>query len=90
MVGSGPVATAGDAAVTLITLPVGNYLKLVIINKGAADGFYSIDGGVSWGQLPGTGSRTIERVFVYSAPLAVLIKRIAGGTDLATVYADAM
>jgi hypothetical protein len=92
--GETAVSTSGDTSVALLTFPAAGsttserHGELNIINEGAAAGFFSIDGEVTWARLPAASA---VRVDLSKKPIAggtvVKVKRIASGTNLATVYA---
>lgn len=89
--GTTAVATSNDTAVSLITIPAGaSYNRLVIINEGTVAGFYSIDGGNTWARLPAGVAGTPYRVECLDrSSTSPQVKRIASGSNLASVYASA-
>ena len=86
--GTTPLATSGDAAVEVLAANANAvYHHVRIINEGTAAGFYSIDGGTTWNRLP--AQSVVEDNGVKVVNQAVEIKRVAGGSDLSSVYASA-
>jgi hypothetical protein len=82
----GPVATTDDTPVTALAANDDvDFDGLLLLNKGSADGLFSIDGGVNWRQLP---ARSMRRVRGPIRSAAVQVKRVAGGADLANVYGE--
>lgn len=77
-------ATSDDDAVDLFTLTGVPDVGVVIINEGSNPGFFSLDGGVSWGRLP--NNTAIGPLPVKFANNVIQIKRSAGGANLADVY----
>ncbi len=86
MISSGEtaVATASNASVTLIAAVAGQFFQqLVIVNEGSVAGYFSIDGGATWGRLPASARLDLS---VRIENQAVTIKRITDGSNLADVY----
>lgn len=79
--GTSAVTTSGDAVVTLITVTQ-MYNRLVIDNEGAAAGFFSVDGGTTWGRI----TASTKTVWTGRSNKNVLIKRVPSGTDMSAVY----
>jgi len=83
----GPVGTDGDEAMTALAAnPAVDFDGLLLINRGPADGLFSIDGGANWRLLP---RRSARHVVEPISNEAVLIRRQAGGADLSEVYGEA-
>ncbi len=81
-----PVATTDDTPVTALAANDDvDFDGLLLLNKGSADGLFSIDGGENWRQLP---ARSMRRVRGPIRNAAVQVKRVAGGTDLGEVYGE--
>jgi hypothetical protein len=86
--GTTGVSTTDASAVKLIDMPQGsrsNYLR--ITNTGTADGFYSLDGGTTWGYLPaavGGVPAVVESWDVFGT--SPLVKRRTA--DLSGVFAE--
>jgi len=82
------VVTTTDAAVTaIIADAVNNIYHVKFANEGAVAGWYSIDGGTTWGRLPSESMFILDGVLV--ANEAIQVKRIAGGSNLSGVYVEA-
>jgi hypothetical protein len=85
-----PVGTSGDAAVTAIAAdPTAIWRNVIITNTGAAAGFFSLDGGLSWHYLPAQINNIPGGVFLNNQVIVncpIQIKRVPGGTDLSGVY----
>jgi hypothetical protein len=80
----GPYSTSGDAEVACLAVPAGYQLnQLQILNNGA-QGFFSIDGGVTWQTLPASQQAPVDASAITG--VNIYIKRIAGGTDLSGVW----
>lgn len=89
MVNSGLTAkvTSDDTAVVLLTWTNGREMNCTIINDGPVAGFFSDDAGTNWGRLPAGSSVTFR---VLNGNASIQVKRIAGGSDLAGLYAWAV
>ncbi len=75
-------STSSDTAVTLVTVS-GPYNRLVISNTSANGGFFSVDGGTTWGFIPaGTASVPYTVEWWGHSTTSVKIKRIAGSGDI--------
>jgi hypothetical protein len=86
--GTTGIATAGAGNYTLISAGGLQYNRLVITNKGTADGFFSVDGGNTWGYIPTVTSANAGSVEWRGISTSdVLIKRISG--DMSGLYAFA-
>lgn len=86
MISSGitAITTASDTAVDVLTLS-GRNCRLLITN-GAVAGFFSVDNGTTWAPLPASTTLTLYGLQIETK---VQVKRIAGGSNLAGVYAAA-
>jgi hypothetical protein len=82
-------ATSGAGAVSLITLPTGASInRLVIVNTGTTDGFFSLDGGTTWGYIPaGTGTIPGAVEWIGKASTSPQFKR--NSADMSGVFAFA-
>lgn len=92
--GETAIATSGNTAVDAIARSSmkGGERNFRIINSGTVAGFFSTDEGTTWNYMPGTAASTNPipiQVLNVSGLASIKIKRIAGGTDLAGVYASA-
>ena len=79
------VATTSDTAVTVISSIDRDEADLHILNTSSVAGFFSIDGGTTWGYLP-AGPCDIKLSGVPSSA-SVKVKRIASGSNLTGIYA---
>lgn len=89
--GTTAIATSGTGNVTLVTVPAGgSFNRLLIINEGANAGFFSVDGGSTWGRIPAAAAATspVQIEWFGRSNQSVLMKR-AGSTDMGGVYAFA-
>ena len=87
-VSSGTTAkvTTSEAAVELIAATEAAVFRHAAIhNTGAADGFFSLDGGTIWHYLPASTSLTLDGVAIANA--AIQAKR--NTSDLSGLYASA-
>lgn len=85
--GTTAVSTSSDTAVTAIASST-NMLSccVVIVNEGAAPGFWSLDN-VTWQRLPaGPTSVTHPIGNLPRVNGGVYVKRVSGGSDLSGVY----
>ena len=81
-------ATTDDNPITLIDATDQETIgHLTIINEGGVAGFFSVDGGETWLRLPANGARSLDGLQVFNQ--AIQAKRVAGGSNLSGVYADA-
>ena len=81
-------ATSSDSVVELIAADGSNDLYQVIIaNEGSVAGFYSIDGGTTWHRLPSEHVTQINNVLISNK--AIQMKRVASGSNVLDVYAEA-
>lgn len=87
--GTTALATSSDTAITLIANTTGVPVReITIVNEGAVAGFVSWDGGTTWRRMPaGPSSRTFN--FHHPVAAVVMAKRVAGGTDMTGLWADA-
>ena len=89
--GISAISTASASNTVLITIPSGaSYNRLVIVNEGGGAGFFSVDGGSTWGRISAAASATAPVVVTWfgrsnSSPL---IKRDTT-TNLSAIYAFA-
>ncbi len=76
------ISTSADAAVTLVTVE-GGYNHLAIYNTSANAGFFSIDGGTTWGYIaPGGATNPSTTIWSGNSNKNVLIKRVPSGSDI--------
>jgi hypothetical protein len=86
--GETAISTSSDAEVTVLTLTQGGYTEVVITNEGTVAGFVSIDNGSTWMRLPaGPSSRTFSVRGMLR--MVVKVKRVASGSNLTGIWADA-
>lgn len=86
--GTTAIATSGAGNVTLVTVPAGGmYNRLVIVNTGTVAGFFSLDGGNTWGYIS-AGNATVAggAEWYGKASSSVVMKRL-GGSDMTGVFA---
>jgi hypothetical protein len=92
MISSGetPIETSTADAETLLTVPAGVTVRNVsIVNEGDGAGFFSDDGGETWGRLP-VGPVSISLPYPQGFGGTITIKREdASSSDLTGVYAFA-
>jgi len=83
--GTTPVSTTSDTAVNLVTVTGAPIMGVIgIINTGSAGGFFSLDGGTTWGYIPAIGSVAPgEPVRITGS---IMVKRIPGGSNMSGVY----
>lgn len=81
--GTTAVVTTTNTAVTLIAANVHPCRNITIVN-GSVAGFFSIDGGTTYCFMAASSINTLNGVFISS--VAVKVKRITDGSDLANVY----
>ena len=88
------VSTSGPGNVTLLSSAAGGYARATIINEGSVAGFFSLDGGSTWGRIPAAAAATSP--VVLSIPLAdeaftiTIIRDPAASSDMSGVYAFAL
>lgn len=88
--GTAGISTTDDTAVTLIANTNGETAyQVTVTNSGAAPGFFSIDGGVTWFYIMATSVRTLNLNRVIRS-VVVQAKRVPGGTNMTGLFADAI
>ena len=96
MVSNGVTAqsTTSDTAITVIAaaaMTTPPYHNVGIIVTGTVTGFFSIDGGHSWTYLPASVNSVPGTVYLTSLNLdgsqAIMVKRIASGSNVTGIYA---
>src|SRR6476620_8098944 len=89
------VSTPFDSAATLLAMGAGTLSaqqanRLVITNTSANAGYFSLDGGSTWGYIPAAiGGKPVPIEVLEKFNRDVLMKRVAGGTNLSGVFASA-
>lgn len=79
--GTTAIATASAAAVALMTIPAGaSYNVLRIVNERSVAGFFSVDGGATWGRIPAATTSSVNQV--NSIPF---VDTVGSGTFMLTV-----
>lgn len=92
--GTTAISTSSDAAVDVLTADSRYHdREVTVTNTGTAAGFVSINGGTTWFYLPpGITGAPVRRTFdLRHRPFSahVQVKRIASGSNLSGIYADA-
>lgn len=86
--GTTAIATSGAGNVVLISAGGVQYNRLVISNKGTADGFFSVDGGNTWGYIPAATTASVGSVEWWGISKSdVLMMRVS--SDMSGVFAFA-
>lgn len=83
--GTTALATSSDAAAAAFDSGALPLSRVTFINEGSVAGFFSVDGGITWGRLPATASVTVK--ISPPAPVIASVKRVESGSNLATVWA---
>jgi len=81
------VTTTNAVAEVLAANGSATYYHVRIANEGSVAGFYSIDGGTTWGRLP--ANTVIKNDGVKIENVAVQVKRVPDGANLTGVYGEA-
>lgn len=85
--GTTAIATTSNTAVSAIAASeLGRIQTVRISNEGVVVGWFSIDGGTTYHRLT-LGVMQLDGLLVLNK--AIMVKRVAGGTNLSDVYVDA-